>query len=120
MLKYKKPNLKNTFLCISNFENFKFFPVTCGRLRLTNGEVNYSQSIVPGKYRMNTVTSFSCHSGYHLIGTNSTTCRSSEHWNKHNARCESFFLKFIILFFTNYFYLLQTGAHISLQHLFYM
>ena len=63
------------------------FAVTCSSLNLENGGISYNQSPVNGRYPVDTMASFSCHHGYSLTGSSSTTCLISGNWNQQPPIC---------------------------------
>ena len=65
-----------------------FILVTCSSVSLANGAVSYNQSaLTNGMYSLNTKASFTCSSGYKLVGSSSTTCQGQGSWNKDIPTC---------------------------------
>ena len=66
----------------------KWFPVvTCVSLSLPNGRVSYNRGAINGRYPVDTVTSFSCNSGYSRSGSSSRICQTSGDWNQQTPKC---------------------------------
>ena len=63
------------------------FLVTCPAPSLQNGELHYDSSQVFEGYPVETVASFTCHDGFILSGSNSTTCQTSGDWNLETPVC---------------------------------
>ena len=62
-------------------------PVTCERLSLKNGQVNYNTSSTNGKYLIDAKASFTCFTGYFLSGSNSAICKMPGAWNQETSQC---------------------------------
>ena len=71
----------NTHNCI--------FPEYCENPTPVNGSVNAAKSpITSGYYYVGTDVSFSCDSGYNLIGSVSSTCQTNGSWNPSPPKCK--------------------------------
>ena len=76
--------------------HFKFYVllvVTCPALNLANGNIIFTDSTLEnGGYPVGTDASFTCNEGYFLIGSESTTCKTSGAWTEYGS-CGIFFSK---------------------------
>ena len=66
-----------------------FYPVSCGLLRLENGEVSYNTHPLNRSFSVNTTASFSCNSHYRRDGPSSVTCQISGNWTEETPTCNA-------------------------------
>ena len=64
-----------------------FVTVTCSAVSLQNGGISYNQSVVNGRYTVDTKATFSCSSGYSRAGSSSSTCQTSGNWSPQIPTC---------------------------------
>ena len=64
-----------------------FVVITCPHLSLANGGITYSISPLNGRYRVHTVASFTCNSGYSISGSSTRTCQMSGNWDQQTPIC---------------------------------
>ena len=65
-----------------------FYAVFCNGFSLSNGQVTYNLVSMNGQYPVGTTASFTCDSGYNVVGSNSITCQPSGTWNQQAPNCE--------------------------------
>ena len=66
----------------------KYLYIVCDGLSLQNGEVSYNLASMNGQYNQGTAASFTCDSGFKLIGPNSRICGASGTWTQRTPVCE--------------------------------
>ena len=68
--------------------NFTFTVVKCASVSLRNGVASYNKSpVTKDFYPNNTEASLTCHFGYKLDGSSSTTCQTNDRWNDNTTTC---------------------------------
>ena len=70
----------------SNYYHFIKIVVACENPTPTNGQVNPS-GLIDGRYIVNTMVSFMCDYGFHLVASNSSICQTSRTWNPQPPTC---------------------------------
>ena len=60
--------------------------MTCPALNLANGNIDFTDSTLEnGGYLIGTMASLTCDEGYFLIGSGSTTCKTSGDWEEYGS-----------------------------------
>ena len=87
--------IKNVSLHITNI-----LVPSCEELNLENGEIDYSESLMPnGRYPVTARANFTCNYGYNLNGSASSSCLDSLNWSEQIPICDQgndFFFDFFI------------------------